>query len=154
VLSARGDALVDGGRWCDAASTYARAYAMSRTRVEPLLAWAEYDWKCNPSRTSAREGLLDELRTTGGAERLGPAARVSIAYLRWWLTGDPTDAEAVMSEHAAIAEGDVALIRGVASDLEPEICAGANDASCSRRILARPKRAGDELALRRSLGLP
>lgn len=154
VLAVRGDALVDARRWCDAASTYARAYGTSRASVEPLLAWAEYDWKCNPSRTAAREGLLDELRTTQEASRLGAPERLSIAYMRWWLTRDPADAEAVASEHATMTDGEVPLIVGVASDLEPEICAGTDDTTCSRRILARPKRPGDEPALRRSLGLP
>ncbi len=154
VLAVRGDALVDARRWCDAASAYARAYGTSRASVAPLLAWAEYDWKCNPSRTAAREGLLSELRTTQEAARLGATERVSIAYMRWWLTRDPADAEAVASAHAAMEDGEVPLIEGVASDLEPEICAGADDTTCSRRILARPKRPGDEPALRRSLGLP
>jgi Protein kinase domain len=153
VLAVRGDALVDARRWCDAASAYARAYGMSRASVVPLLAWAEYDWKCNPSRMAAREGLLDELRTTQGAARLGATERVSSAYMRWWLTRDPAHAEAVTSEHAAVKQDEVPLLEGVASDLEQEICAGADDATCSWRILTRPKRAGDELALRRSLGL-
>jgi hypothetical protein len=153
-LAVRGDALVDRERWCDAAKAYARAYGALRTRAEPLLNWAEYDWVCKPERGVLREDLLQELGSalaSTGFER--PEQRVSIAYMRWWLTRDPTDAKRVVDEHAEVEEGEVALIEGVASSLEQEICKGAEGPECSRRILARPKERGDDERLRSSLGL-
>jgi hypothetical protein len=154
VLRVRGDALVARQRWCDAASSYERAYGVLPTTLEPLLAWAEYGWLCASDRGASRQALLDQLRAALDSKYFEQSEqRVSIAYMRWWLIQDPADAQAVVDRYAEVTEGDVALIEGVASDLEAQICRGRDDASCSRRILARPKRPGDEALLRASLGL-
>lgn len=153
-LAVRGDALVDRERWCDAARTYAQAYAAQRTRLDPLLAWAEYDWRCRPEPAAARQELFDELRaalTSASFTRV--EQRVSVAYLWWWLTREPADAQRVMDAYATVPDGVPALIAGVGSDLEREICDGRDDATCSWKILVRPKQPGDDALLRRSLGL-
>lgn len=154
AFAVRGEALAAGKRWDDAASAYARAYGSLATRVEPLLAWAEYEWLARPALGASRKELLDALRAALAAERFGQVEQqVSLAYMRWWLTREPADAQRVVDAYAAVKVGEVALIEGVASGLEPEICKGAKGDACSRRILVRPKRAGDEAALRRSLGV-
>lgn len=154
VLSVRGDALVDAERWCDAAKAYGLAYGALRTKAGPLLNWAEYEWICNRDQAASRKELLDELRTALASEHFDrPQQRVSIAYMRWWLTRDPADAQRVVDWYARVGEGDAALIEGVGSDLEQEICGQMKGGECSRKILERPKRSGDEQLLRRSLGL-
>jgi len=154
VFWVRGDALVEAGRWCEAASAYEHAYGALTTRIEPLLAWGEYEWLCTPIRDARRESLRDELRDALESKYFErPEQRVSIAYILWWLTRHPADAEAVVKQYAEVKAGDVALIEDVASDLESQICGKGDDDGCSRRILTRPKRPGDEAVLRESLGL-
>lgn len=154
VLAVRGDTLVARKRWCDAAGAYAQAYGVLRTRVEPLLSWAEYDWRCRPSRETPRQVLLDELRAALASEAFRqPQARVSLAYLRWWLTRDVAAADQLLTAYDAVAEGEIALIDGVASDLEREICKQARPEVCSLGILTRTKQPGDAALLRQSLGV-
>jgi len=154
VLAVRGDALVARERWCDAAGAYAQAYGVLRTRVEPLLAWAEYDWRCRPGRELPRQELLDELGAALASTAFRqPQARVSLAYLRWWLTRDATATDQLLMTYDAVPEGAVALIDGVASDLEREICKAARTEVCSLSILTRAKRPGDAELLRQSLGV-
>jgi hypothetical protein len=154
VLAVRGDALVARKRWCDAAEAYAQAFGALRTRVEPLLAWAEYDWRCRPGRETPRQVLLDELRAALASEAFRqPQARMSLAYLRWWLTRDAAAADQLLLAYDAVAEGEIALIDGVASDLEQEICSDARPKACSLRLLTRTKQPGDVVLLRQSLGV-
>ena len=59
AFSVRGEAVAAGKRWGEATSAYARAYGSLATRVEPLLAWAEYDWLAHPELGASRKELLD-----------------------------------------------------------------------------------------------
>jgi len=153
VLSVRADALADAGRWCEAAKTYERAYGAMPARPEPLLNWAEHDWLCAPDREAPREPLLQQLRDALEAEEFQSVqVRVSIAYLTWWLTQDPVDAQYVLDGYHQVMEGDPALLRGVADELVGEICGRAVGAECSQTLLASPKQAGDEERLRGLLG--
>jgi hypothetical protein len=154
ALSVRGDALATAKRWCDAAEFHERAYGAMATRSVPLLAWAETDWSCHPDRKAEREALLQALRKGLDAERFTVVERVSIAYMRWWLTNDPVDAQRVVELYREIEEGKPALFEGVGSELEQEICGRADDARCSLRLLASPKRSGDAKRLFTALGLP
>lgn len=154
-LTVRGDELVARQRWCDAAASYERAYGVLPTKPEPLLNRAEYDWKCKPDRATSRQELVGQLgKALDSPLFREPEQRVSIAYMRWWLTQDQSDAQRVADLYAEVKLGNEGLIEGVAGDLVQEICRQPDEASCSRTILARPKRPGDEEALRRSLGLP
>ncbi len=153
VMSVRGDALEDAGRWCDAAQAHAQAHHEMPTRVEPLLAWAETSWRCEPTREADRNELLAALERGIASRRFGAAGRASLAYLRWWLTADPLDAQRVLDQHAVVELGKAALVEGVGSGLEPEICAGTKGSECSLVILRGPKHADDADRLRAGLGL-
>ncbi|WP_266221797.1 serine/threonine-protein kinase [Paraliomyxa miuraensis] len=152
--SVRGDALVDDGRPCEAAQAYALAYGALRTNVIALVAWSEYAWRCEPGLEVPRQPANDALREALESQVFErPEQRVSIAYMRWWLTREPADALRVLDEHAKVRDGEPAMLEGTASDLEAEICAEVKGEACSLRILARPKRAGDAERLRSDLGL-
>lgn len=153
VISVRGDALATAGRWCEATSAHEQAHHEMPTRVEPLLAWAETSWRCAPKREAEREELLAALERGIASRRFGAAARVSLAYVRWWLTREPADAQRVMEQHATIELGKPALLEGVGSDVEREICKGVEERECSLTILRSPRHAGDEERLRAALGL-
>ncbi len=150
----RGDTLVGLGDWCGAAEAYGLAYEALDTNINALVAWPEYAWRCSKNMDESRRELLDELKQALDSGRFQPAQRVSLAYMRWWLTRDPADAERVINEHATVLDDELAAMEGTASDLEAEICKETKSGACSLQILARPKRAGDGEALRRSLGLP
>lgn len=150
----RGDSRVVRGDWCGAAEAYGLAYEASVSNLNALVAWPEYASKCSERIDEWRRTLLDELQEALDSGRFTAAGpRVSLAYMRWWLSRDPAHAETVLVEHAKVNDGELGMIEGTASDLETEICEGAEGDSCSLRILARPKRAGDAERLRRSLGL-
>lgn len=154
VFGVRGDALLSRERWCDAADTYARAYAISRSEISMLLNWAEYNWFCEPGLEVPRDELTDELRLASSSEQFGSASeQVSIAYMRWWLGRKTADAESVVARYAAVPDGQVPLLEGVASDLETEICEGFEAGACSLQILTRHKASADTERLRMSLGL-
>jgi Protein kinase domain len=153
VLSVRGDALVAAKRWCEAAETHEQAYGAMATRADPLLAWAETSWACKPDRKTDRTELLAALQRGRESLRFAAVVRASIAYMRWWLTNDPVDAQHVLTRYADVELGKPALLEGVGSDLEREICSGTHDPDCSLTILASPKQPGDEDRLRAALGL-
>ena len=87
------------------------------------------------------------------SRRFGAADRVSLAYSRWWLTREPVDAQRVVDQYASIELGKPAVLEGVGSDVEREICKGIEERECSLTILRSPKHAGDEERLRAALGL-
>lgn len=153
VMSVRGDALAAAGRWCEAARAHEQAHHEMPTRVVPLLAWAEASWRCEPDRKADRAELLAALERGVASRRFGAADRTSLAYLRWWMTGDPVDAQRVLDQHAAIALGEPALHEGVGSELEREICGRKGGSECSLTILGGPKQADDAERLRELLGL-
>lgn len=153
VMSVRGDALAAAGHWCEATSAHEQAHHEMPTRVEPLLAWAETSWRCEPKREADRSELLAALERGIASRRFGAADRVSLAYVRWWLTHEIADAQRVLDQYATIETGKPALVEGVGSDLEREICKGTDERECSLTILRGPKQAGDEERLRAALGL-
>ena len=150
----RGDSLVVRGDWCGSAEAYGLAYEALNTNVNALVAWPEYAWKCPESTDESRRKLQDKLGEALDSGRFTRGEqRVSIAYMRWWLSRETADAERVLEEHARVADGESSVIEGTASDLEAEICEGTKGDACSLRILARSKQAGDAERLRSSLGL-
>lgn len=153
VMSIRGDALAAAKRWCEAAKAHEHAYGALATRPAPLLAWAETSWKCDPDRKSDRTELLKALAHGLESRHFGARERASIAYLRWWLTQDPVDAQRLLHRWADVELGMPVLVEGVGSDLEPEICGGTGLSECSLLILASPKHVGDDERLRKALGL-
>jgi hypothetical protein len=153
VMSVRGDALAAAGHWCEAASAHEQAYHEMPTRVVPLLAWAETSWRCEPNREADRDELLPALERGIASRRFGAADRASLAYSRWWLTREPADAQRVLDQYATIELGKPALLEGVGSDLEQELCEGADERECSLTIMRSPKQPGHEARLRAALGL-
>ncbi len=153
VLSVRGDSLVAARRWCDAEQMHEQAYGALASRAVPLLAWAETSWMCKPDRRADRAGLLEALDRARESKRFKVAERVSIAYLRWWLTNDFVDAQHVSALYAEVELGTAALLDGVGSELVQELCDDIQDPNCSLTILTGPKQLGDEDRLRAALGL-
>lgn len=152
AYAARGHALAEGKRWCEASAAYQHAFQSQRLSLEPLLDWAEYAASCQQS--TPREEALEQLRlVTKSTVFARPEQRVSIAYLRWWLSQELIDAQRVADLYADVNPGEPALIEGVASTLEPAICKGRTGTRCSYTILTHPKQPDSEARLRRSLGL-
>ncbi|MCH9685201.1 MAG: hypothetical protein K0V04_27445, partial [Deltaproteobacteria bacterium] len=155
VMAVRGDALVFGHRWCDAARAYADAYQAARSGWKPLVNWAEYTALCTwdagtPRGRGEYDSALLEALVIDPSHT--PREALSLAYLRWRLTDTVDDALRLLALFEAVPVSDVALAPDVASDLGPAVC--AQQPACVYQWLTQPKRPGTTTVLRRALGLP
>ena len=80
-----------------------------------------------------RHELLDALQAALAAERFErPEQRVSLAYMRWWLTQEPADAPPVIVRVAGGSGNRVSDNHVVASDVDP----GSQDSAFEAQVEA------------------
>ncbi len=156
VLGVRGDVLAEHGRWCEAATVYADAYQAGDDTWTSLVNWAEYLVLCDraesrPPSMDQREALLHALTTQPHDD---DRRTLSLAYLRWSLTGEPSDAVVVLDRFRAVSPATIGLADHVAEDLAAWRSEAPRSAPRAYDVLTQPKTPTSERALRRALGLP
>lgn len=151
-IALRGVSHRERGDWEAAAADFYAAYRYDTDDSRMyLVAWAEAQLRL-PFDTTAKERLLAELRLGTVGPSLGEQQlAINIAFLRWIVSNDPNDANALLSLYEGVPSGSQPLLDG-ACDGQRERACPAGTTPCSLDVLQRPATAERRVELRRSLG--
>lgn len=151
LIARRGESYRKREQWAAAAEDFYTAYrrdpAYSRTH---LVSWAEAKLRL-PLDEDAKEWLLDELRPdTPGPGLEDQQLAIAIAYLRWIVSKDPNDANALLSLYEGLPPGSQPLPVGACSGQRENACP-MHQTPCSLDVLQLPTTAKRRVELERSL---
>lgn len=152
AVAQRGASHRERGDWEAAAADFNTAYRYDTDDSRMyLVAWAEAQLRL-PLDATAKARLLAELGPAAVGSTLGDRQlAISIAFLRWIVSNDPNDANALLSLYEAVPEGTQPLPDG-ACDGQRERACPAGTTPCSLDVLQRPATAARRVELRRALG--
>lgn len=153
-IALRGVSHRERGDWEAAAADFYAAYRYDTDDSRMyLVAWAEAQLRL-PLDTAAKARLLAELGPgpgTVGSSLGDRQLAITIAFLRWIVSNDPNDANALLSLYEGVPEGSPPLPDG-ACDGQRERACPAGATPCSLDVLQRPATAERRVELRRALG--
>lgn len=152
AIARRGVSHRERGNWEAAAADFYTAYLYD-TDESPtyLVAWAETQLRL-PLDATVKERLLAELRPRNlGASLQEQQLAITIAFLRWIVSKDANDANALLSLYEDLPDGSPPLPDDACDGQREQACP-TSTGPCSLDVLQRPVTAERRIELKRSLG--